>query len=218
MVFFNLAYMTILSICFVVGIANYKYFTIELRLIFLLILITFFVEWLGFYNQHLIQKPISNAYLYTFYSPLEFILIGSYFYKLLQNPFQKKVIIVLFISVLVFFYFDLFDEYKGDNANYQFYLLPNLYFSLFSIFYFRKLLMFDIEFSLRTNPNFWIVTGMLFFYSGFFFLSGFINFIAKQDKDLAQKLFTINHILNIIYYSLITYGFICQRNLAKSSL
>lgn len=89
-------------------------------------------------------------------------------------------------------------------------------FILFSVLFFKQLLLSNDD--IIDKPDFWYVTGILFFNAGFFFLSGFINFISEKDSNLASKLYSINHILNIIYYSLITYGFICQRRLAKSSL
>lgn len=87
--------------------------------------------------------------------------------------------------------------------------------SILSLVYFKQLL--DSDVNVVKNPNFWIVTGILFFNAGFFFLSGFVSYLSQKDLELARKLFSINHLLNIIYYSLVAYGFICQRRLAKSS-
>jgi hypothetical protein len=176
------------------------------------ILCTFFVEWIGFYSLYLGPKKQINTIIYSIFNPLEFSLIGAYFYSIIEIKKQQKYILIIILIVVL-------TEITGSFFKLSmFRLLMIAYFfsSVFSLFYLKKLL--DEEANILQNPNFWIVTGILFFNAGFFFLSGFVTYVSQRDLQLAQKLFSINHLLNIIYYSLITYGFICQRNLAKSSL
>lgn len=103
--------------------------------------------------------------------------------------------------------------WKGISVH-KLFLINVFFFVLYAIVYLSQLLRSDEN--VLANPHFWVVTGILFFHAGFFFLSGFVNYISQKDLELARKLYSINHIINIFYYSLITYGFVCQRRLARS--
>lgn len=210
----NYIYMSILSLCFLTGLINFKSFNLPIKITFLYVVITFVVEMLGFYSLYLSPEKKVNTVLYNIYAPVSLLILSLFFYIIVDSVQIKKVILflgLLFGLIQVFFIF------KNLNTGYNFRVFMGaiVILSIYSIVFFRQILNSGDSFF--ENPNFWIVTGILFFYTGYFFLSGFINYIATKDAVLARKLFTINHLLNIIYYSLITYGFICQRKLAKSS-
>lgn len=213
--FFNYFYMSTLSICFLIGTFLYRILNLETKIIWFLVLATFGIEWTAFYYKYWSSHYQLKPMLYLIFSFIEAILIGSFFYSIIENAIQKKFVILLSLVALIIYGLDLAKNQFTSFQNFKYYLLPIIIYVIFAIFFLKQLLEStkDIFF----DSNFWIVTGILFFYSGFFFLSGFINFIAEKDLLLTRKLYSINHILNIIYYSLITYGFICQRRLAKSS-
>lgn len=207
--------MSTLSICFLIGTFLYRILNLETKIIWFLVLATFGIEWTAFYYKYWSSHYQLKPMLYLIFSFIEAILIGSFFYSIIENAIQKKFVILLSLVALIIYGLDLAKNQFTSFQNFKYYLLPIIIYVIFAIFFLKQLLEStkDIFF----DSNFWIVTGILFFYSGFFFLSGFINFIAEKDLLLTRKLYSINHILNIIYYSLITYGFICQRRLAKSS-
>lgn len=210
----NYIYMSILSLCFLTGLIYFKSFILPIKVIFLYVTISFVVEILGFYSLYLSPEKKVNTILYSIYAPISLLILSFFFYIIIDNVQIKKVILCL---GLLFGLIQVLYIYINLNIGYNFRVFMGaiIILSAYSIIFFRQLL--NAEASFFENPNFWIVTGILFFYTGYFFLSGFINYISTKDPILARKLFTINHLLNIIYYSLITYGFICQRKLAKSS-
>lgn len=206
--------MAILSGCFLTGLIFYKSFINPTKIMYFYVAITFLTEMFGYYSLYLSSEKKVNFLLYNIYAPISFLVISVYFCKIINEKKIKKVIflmIPLVLSISIFLSF----SYSNKMLNYRVLLFSMGVLIVYSVVFFRQLLNSDASF--LENPNFWIVTGILFFYTGYFFLSGFINYIASKDAVLARKLFTINHLLNIIYYSLITYGFICQRKLAKSS-
>ena len=213
---FNYSYMCTLTVCFFLGTCFFYFLNKDTKIIWLLVFVTFVVEWLGFYNKHIADEHLIKPILYQLFSPVEALLFCAYFVKILKTKSFINIVYILVFIAIIIFTLDLLKNRFISLQNFKYYLLPIIFYVLFSILYLKELL--DSSLDINSNPNFWIVTGILFFYSGFFFLSGFINFIAEKDLPLAKKLYSINHILNIIYYSLITYGFICQRRLAKSSL
>ncbi len=202
--------MSILSICFLIGLIYYKYLKYPERIFLGYIIITFFVEWIGYYTLYLSPEKKVSRLLYNIYLPTQFVLISLYFYQFIKNDRIKKLLILLTISFLCLFLSFILVGYSFFKTL----MFSNFILSIYSIAYFRLLL--KTEEDVLLNPNFWIVTGILFFNAGCFFLSSFIIYISQQNLELAQKLYTINHLLNIIYYSLVTYGFICQRRLARS--
>lgn len=209
-------YLGILSLCFINGVLFFGKQSKESRIIIILVVVSFFIEWIGYYNQHISSEKKIKAIVFQIYSPLEALIIGIFFLQILNNSNLKKLVIVLTLLALIIFCLDLVFNLNVNLQNFKIYLIPMTFYTIFSILYLQQVL--DSNNDIISNPSFWFVTAILFFNTCFFFLSGFINFIAEKDLPLAKKLYSINHILNIIYYSLITYGFICQRRLAKSSL
>ena len=177
------------------------------------VLITFLVEYIGFYLLYINPIEKIHFHLYVFYRPIGFLVLSLFFSKIVSNPAVSKLILFLIpVILLASLYFMLMG--KDSKFHSQFGLVSKFLLVIYSILYLKQIL--NSEESIFSYPYFWTVTGILTFYAGYFFLSGFINYISVQNLELAQKLFNINHFLNIIYYSLITYGFICQRRLAKS--
>ncbi len=213
--YINYLYMAVLSISFIIGSKNYFTLTKIQKSILYFVILSFFTEWIGFYYLYLSDIKKVNTVVYYLFSPLEFFFISTFFAGLIISKIIKKIILILIPIVgVIFLYFGL--PSKSDlMANFNLFMISNFLFASYSIIYLKQLLEKEIIFF--NEPTFWIVLGILFFETGFFFLSGFIKYIGIQNINLARKLFSLNHILNIIYYSLITYGFICQARLAKRS-
>ena len=205
--------MSILSICFLTGLTTLHTLKMPLKVIFGYVLISFVTECIGFYLLHIIGK--NSQYLYSYYRPVSFSILSIFFFYILNNQNIKKIIPLIAILVLLFSLYFIWIG-KSFEFNSQFGLLSKLILAIYAIIYLRQILNFDNK--IFSNPYFWTVTGILFFYSCFFLLSGLIYYISSKDDELAKRLYSINHILNIIYYSLVTYGFICQKRLTKSSL
>lgn len=211
----NYAYMITLSICFLIGGLFFKSLTKDLKIYFYYIVPTFLIEWYGLYFLYFSSSKSVATYTYSFYIPSAFLILCYFYFRIIINIKVKKVLLLISPIITIILFFFMYSK-NVEIVNFQVFLVSNFTISIYSIIFLMELLKFEGE--ILKNPFFWIVTGTLFFNSSFFFLSGFINFIYSKNIDLARQLFSINHILNIIYYSLITYGFICQRRLAKSSL
>lgn len=196
----------------IIGVFNFSKFTPPIKFISIYVIICFITELVGFYTLINSNGKQVNINIYKLYSFVEYVLIGTYFFLIIDSKKVKNGIIIWFITAIflqiLIIIFNLLPFHKA-------YLISISLKIIYAIIFHKQLL--DTEESILSNPNFWIVTGILFFNAGFFFLSGFIMYISSKNLELASKLFSINHLLNIIYYSLVAYGFICQRRLAKSS-
>lgn len=206
--------MSILSLCFLTGLICYKSFSLPTKIMYLYVSVSFITETLGYYSLYISSEKKVNFLLYNIYVPTSFLILSLFFYIIINNKNIKEIIYLLTFLLIFIHIFFIFDSIN-IKFDFRLFLLSIFLLSIYSILFLRQILY--SEESIYLNPHFWIVTGILFFYSGYFFLSGFINYISLKDPALARKLYTINHLLNIIYYSLVTYGFICQRRLTKLS-
>ncbi|AEI49253.1 hypothetical protein Runsl_2865 [Runella slithyformis DSM 19594] len=205
--------MSVLLTCFLIGLIFLPYFKTPTKLVLIYITISFFNECLGYYSLYYSAEKKVRVLEHNLYLCIYFIILTLYFSNIII--YTKKRI--AFIASICTFFLSFFYSIQTINQtfHYQQFIILALSFAFYSLIYFKQLL--ETEEAILENPNFWIVTGILFFHGGYFFLSGFISFIASNDLELARKLFKINNILNIIYYSLIIYGFLCQRRLMKLS-
>lgn len=205
--------MSVLLVCSLTGLTYFSYFKLSTKLVHLYVIISFFNDCLGYYCLYYSSEKRVQVFGHNLYVCIYFCILTLYFFCILKYKYKTFYLIVSVVVFIVSFIFSIKTiEY---TFHYRQFIILSISFILCSILYFKQLL--DTEEEIFKNSNFWIVTGILFFHSGYFFLSGLISFIANKDIELARKIFTINHLLNIVYYSLITYGFICQRKLAKSS-
>ncbi len=183
--------------------------------ILLLLSITVVVEIRGYYSLYYLNKP--DRLVYAIFQPLEYILISLFFIQIIDNEYLKKVILIS-IPLVIILLISLFQlEKVGGLKGYYDFLLVALGVNSWGILYMYQLLTKDIEKNLLSNPSFWISTAILFFHTSAFVLMGLIIYLYQINQEIAQSVFSINHLLNIIYYSLITYAFYLQWKSTKSS-
>jgi hypothetical protein len=208
-------YLIVLIVCLFIGLFNIKILSKNSLIIFAYIFMNSIVELFGTYYLYFSKTKIVNALLFDLQSIGEILLLSFYFKQIIENKIVKNILPFLTFSIVFVFLLKAFNSQNQNIANYNYYIISIFLFILLSIIYLKEQLKKEND--LFDNTNFWFVTGILFFNSCFFFLSGLINKIKSENLELAKSLFQINYILNIIFCVLITYGFICQARLAKRS-
>jgi hypothetical protein len=198
-------YLAVLTGCLIATLIQRRYLNDHFRWIFWLICITWVVEMMGFYSLHTFNKVA--GLVFHIFQPVEYSLVAIYFLSILKNKWLKKLILTSLPAVYIFNVLNLILWQDIRQLNTYSFLVVAFLFSIWAIFYLHQLLTNEIEHEkIWQNPDFWVATGILFFYTGAFFLMGFINTILHNNRVLATKLFSINHILNILLYSLYTIG------------
>lgn len=210
----NYIYTFVLIICVLVGFYHQNALNKPVRYIFWLVCITLLVESIGLYNLKVAHKSVE--WLYDSFLFVEYALMALYFRDIIVSVPTKKAITVsvpiLFSWILVSFIFSR-EMFLWTSISF---LLVAFLLCIYSCIYLRQMLQVHIEDHLSQNPHFWISTGILFFYAGTFFQSGLHKYLATVDRETANQLYMIiNHMLNIILYSLFTYGFICKAKYQK---
>lgn len=208
-------YLAVLYGVFILSLKFCRSLTGGFLFLFLLIIATTFVETLGFLSM--VCEDIEWPWVFSIYEPIEYFLLAKYFEiiiidKRIKKSIHKSLIVVIPVNILL----SVLSYQFGLNKYYSF-LLIILCVTTLSLIYFYQLLTYDIDKTLTRNPNFFIVLGILLFYSCSFLLMGLIYFIYQENLKLARQIFSINHILNIFYYSLIGYAFYIQWKSTKSS-
>lgn len=208
----TIIYISILLLSLLVGLVSIRFLDTASKIVVLYLIASVITETIGYHSLYFLNKKV-NHILFIIYRPLAFIIWSLFFLNTIRDKkvkfFIRSAIFLLPLLCLIFFIFD-----KTPIHNTQIGLLLKGALVIYSIVYFNEILHFEENIS--SNPYFWFVTGVLFFNAVFFFLSAFNTYISSKNLELARKLFVINPLLNIIYYSLITYGFVCQRRLARS--
>ncbi|MFN4084792.1 MAG: hypothetical protein ACK4LB_02550 [Spirosomataceae bacterium] len=175
-------------------------------------------EAIGFYSLEIHDKPKLNEFNYNIYTLAETGFLGAYFYQILVNRGIKQF--VLFISGSLFLINlaqTIQGEYYLDESNAKMYLIIGAYHISLTLTYFVQIIQLNEPDLFK--PEFWVCTGLLFFYGGGFLLTGLIDYLVQTDKTLARQVFTLNHLLNIVLYSMIGYAFFAAwKNQKLSSL
>jgi len=211
-------YTLILFFCLVYGLVIIKKLSLTLKIIVVYVLASVIAEAIGFYTLHIHDYPTINAANYNVYTLAEIGFLGAYFYQILVNRRIKQF--VLFISGSLFLINlaqTIQGEYYLDESNAKMYLIIGAYHISLTLTYFVQIIQLNEPDLFK--PEFWVCTGLLFFYGGGFLLTGLIDYLVQTDKTLARQVFTLNHLLNIVLYSMIGYAFFAAwKNQKLSSL
>ena len=160
-------------------------------------IITFIVESFGLY--HLFNHSVSLSWLYNFYAIVEIIIWSIFFLKLILGKIPSYTILIFFFYLFFYFYLNDFSLSKNNSSGF---LLNNFIITTYIAFYLLKI----IKNNQAITGDFWISIGALFYNLGSFVLTGLVFLLFTMDPELASFLFSINTILNIIFYSLVFVG------------
>ena len=151
---------------------------------------------------------------YRIFTIVEGICFGYFLYLIIQNLTAKKILITLGVVFMVFALFDL----KKSNAD-TFDSIPTVIECLillsFSIYYLYEQIKDPNNLFLYNTSNFWVVVGIILFFSGNFFL--FIYGQSSSKLPDWQKTFRlIMGVCSFLENILFLVAFIIARNASKN--
>ena len=88
----------------------------------------------------------------------------------------------------------------------------------FCIYYFFELFQLPHSIILSKEPNFWICSGLLFYFSCTFPVFGLLNFFSAPSKTIVQTVTIISNLLDVLLYSSFTIAFLCRIKIKRSTL
>lgn len=179
---------------------------IYLKLFPFFLLIAFIIE---LWAWRLGMQGISNANIYNFFSVFAFIFYMFVVRHVIFSKTVKRVILYIMslyaISALVNI---LFIQHVNTFHTVT-YSLGCFLIVVISIYYFYELFQVPRSINLKKEPAFWIVAGLLFFYSCTLPILGVLNYVPDAIAFSLEPIITI---LNVLLYSLFTIAFLCRIN------
>ena len=154
--------------------------------------------------------PIANA-LSTF----EFCFYIWVFKCIINTLFIKRVCSILLISFPIAVMINVFLIQGFDNFHSLTYSIGCLILIFLSIYYFFELFQTQHAISLAKEPGFWIVSGLLFYYSVSFPLYVSVNLMKNFPIALGNVFGIVCSLMNFILYSLFCIAFICKIQIRK---
>lgn len=184
----------------------------EITIIFWLSLSCGIINFIG--NQ-IGQRHINNEWTYHLYAVITFIITSFYFASIAGKQYVKHlngIITVLFIFFSIVNIL-LWQGLKDFNSNG--FGIMSILFIIYSIFFYYQQLKETENLFIEKSPNFWIVTGIFFYYTGDLFLFFVYNHIIDYNlvvfSNLPSGPFIIHQIMFTILMICFSIGiFLCK--------
>lgn len=172
----------------------------------LFLFITVVIEVIGW---QLIMNGINATLLYNIFTTLEFEFYLFLLYNIIRNvKFKHFILYALCIyPILVILNISIVQVNTFHSVTYSFGCLLIV---TVCIYYFLELFQLPKSIDLKSEPAFWICSGLLFFYCCSFPLFGLLNFLHSVSGVIMRNLASIVMILNILLYTSFIIAFICS--------
>lgn len=181
---------------------NSRFESSKWLLYYLLVCFCFEVLFLAIQKEKL---SVDHHYMIHSFFVFEFCLISIYFFRqhIISTKLQAAISTVTLLS-----YFLLL----ADKDLFEFNTIGCALFSLVLIFYcimgFKQLAQRALPIYLEKTAFFWVICGLLLFFSGSFFVYVFKAYLAAQDTTLYEKLwYYVHDVLIIIKCTFIAVSF-----------
>ncbi|MDP1763199.1 MAG: hypothetical protein Q8L07_04865 [Sediminibacterium sp.] len=187
---------------------NEKY----LRSFPLFLLLTIIVEITGTWISY---NHLNNTLLFNLYSVMEFAFFIYFFQKIITDPPIKKWITrLLYILPLICLTNICFLQGPQVFHTYS-YTVGCLTIDTLGILYFFQLFKSHEKINLLRTPAFWIITGLVFFFTSSMSFLGIINYVATLPRAITVDLVKLFIFVNSLLYILFIIAFVCKLNIRK---
>lgn len=204
-------YLIVLCLAAVTGaLALKKKLPIQLKSIFILVMYTAILEGtvVLFKNQFSINKNVIPQY--SIFLLVEFLFYAYFFKKIIHSKTVLKAINIFIYVFPVIWYVLVFGVLNILQWNSYVFVLGGTCTIFWGLLYYYQLFNSLPLVSLSKSSEFWIVTGIIIFYSCGTPYMGMYNFLTKNHESLAVELKLVLQFSNIVMYSLFAYAFVCH--------
>jgi hypothetical protein len=168
-------------------------------------------------SSYLAYRVIPNTPWFNLLTIFEYCFYFFILYRIIRNPIVRKTAFHLIWIYPLIAGLNIFYLQKTTSFHTITYSLGGLLVVAFCIFYFFELFQRPQSVNLSRNPDFWICSGLLFYFACTFPIYGMINNITKLPKIILFNLNTIFNVLDILLYTSFTIAFLCRLKIRKSS-
>ncbi len=145
--------------------------------------------------------------LYCIQKPIEYCIFVYTFDKSISKDYK----LYLWITVILLFIFGIYQLIFNINdisAATDVILIYSVLSIILALLFFNYVLVSKIVFDPLKSSLFWVATGLLFYYCGNVFSTGFYHRIYNYSKSAAFALYYLNYILGIVQMCLFCLAYI----------
>lgn len=193
-------------IAFIVGLIYYKYFSKEIKVVFLFVTFGVFTEvFTKIYKHFWMQNtgPIAH-----FYFSGAFFIMGMFFLMTLKDFIKPVYILSLIILFEVFSLINVLfiqDLFKFPSLTGS---IGAMILFLLSVAFFTKVMTEAKILKLSEEPLIWINSAVLIYYTGNFIFYALLNYADNYSREFALLTAKFFSYVNLLFYLLITIGFL----------
>ena len=166
----------------------------------------------------MVRMSIQDLWIFNLFTCGEFVFYSFFYLNVLENQRVKKIIRYAIGFYLLLFLINIFwieGFYRFHTITYR---IGSVMIVVWAYLYFRQLMRSSAYSPVLRNPIFWISTGLLFFYTGFFFYMTAFNILLKAKVSTnAYVWYIISDTLNALLYTCFLISFVCQMNITNRS-
>lgn len=143
----------------------------------------------------------------------QFLTLGFFYIDILSKSFfLKRTKQLFYLSIIIqsgLVIASIITEIPGYSK-----VSSNLFLIIFSIFYYRDLLVNKPTLILLKSSAFWIVTGIFFYYCVSFPIYSLQPFLAKYSgyQNIKAQIFSISNMALIVMYLFIIKSYLCLKH------
>lgn len=189
-------------ITFLVGVFFIKKLATAYKLLLLQVLVALLFESYGFYLGYV--KLHNNIWIFNYYLLLEAWLLSIICLAFINNVLLKKITFPILFAVSGIWLYEIMTDSIHVLAN-KFFIAYGLLLIVLNI-----AILFNRAFSkesLFKNPVFWVAISSILYFSCVIPYKGMENYLISRSLKLAESLFDILQVVNIIRYPLIALSF-----------
>lgn len=177
----------------------------NLRYFLVILTISFVFAVIGYYTG---KYYINNLLIYFINYVVQFYLYSILFLRILTTRFSKRfipVMMILFAVIIVLNFRTILDTTNFDSYTPAFLSVTMLFYCI--LFFNEQLNRPYITFIYKT-PWFWIMTGLLLYFAGSFFILLTTNYLMFRNENFISSLWNLKEIFNIMKNLLVALGFV----------
>ncbi len=164
---------------------------------------------------YLAIRGIHNLWLFNLYIIFEIVAISYGLYYCIKRYTIPKLIFIISLGIIGLTYIFFLITKPFTDLNTITITVMSVIFTLYCLYYYYLLLKDEKFIEIQTHPEFWWVTGVLFYYFGSTMSNIFDGLFTVKLIGFATLRYCIYILLNLILYSFWLYSFICRMKQRK---
>lgn len=167
-------------------------------------------------STYLASQVLNNTLVFNLLTIFQYCFYFFLLFRIIQHPVVRKIALhLIWVYPLIAAGNILFVQ----KANFHTitYSLGGILVVGLCVFYFFELFQRPRFVNLSSSPDFWICSGLLFYYSCTFPIYGMVNNLNDMPKFILRNLNIIFNVLDILLYTSFSIAFLCRLRTRKSS-